>query len=128
MNTPIDPLRATLRELERELAQGPPLDAETRDLLERAIRDIERSLRSASHSDRASQPNAARSDGCEPGTMPDRRPERAEGPDRSSDEGSEPVDAHGTRLREAIERFETSHPTLTAVLGRLVDALGQMGI
>lgn len=32
------------------------------------------------------------------------------------------------RLSTAMERFETSHPTLTAVLGRLVDTLAQMGI
>ncbi len=31
-------------------------------------------------------------------------------------------------LKDAIERFETSHPTLTGILSRLVDALGQMGI
>ena len=32
------------------------------------------------------------------------------------------------RLRDAIDQFETSHPTLTGVLSRLVDTLGQMGI
>lgn len=31
-------------------------------------------------------------------------------------------------LKAAIERFETSHPTLTGILSRLVDALAQMGI
>jgi phosphoglycerate-specific signal transduction histidine kinase len=32
------------------------------------------------------------------------------------------------RLRESVERFESIHPSLTAVLGRLIDGLGQMGI
>jgi len=32
------------------------------------------------------------------------------------------------RLQEAVERFESTHPSLTAVLGRLIDGLAQMGI
>ncbi len=32
------------------------------------------------------------------------------------------------RLSSTIERFEASHPTLTGVLSRLVDLLGQLGI
>jgi chromosome segregation ATPase len=32
------------------------------------------------------------------------------------------------RLQEAIGRFESTHPSLTAVLGRLIDGLAQMGI
>jgi methylaspartate ammonia-lyase len=32
------------------------------------------------------------------------------------------------RLTESVEQFEVSHPTLTSVLGRLIDMLGQMGI
>jgi phosphoglycerate-specific signal transduction histidine kinase len=32
------------------------------------------------------------------------------------------------RLRESVERFESTHPSLTAVLGRLIDGLAQMGI
>jgi hypothetical protein len=31
-------------------------------------------------------------------------------------------------LRDAIERFEISHPTLTGILGRMIDALAQLGI
>lgn len=33
-----------------------------------------------------------------------------------------------TRLGEAVSGFESSHPTLHAVVGRIVDVLGQMGI
>jgi hypothetical protein len=32
------------------------------------------------------------------------------------------------RLRESVARFESTHPSLTAVLGRLIDGLVQMGI
>jgi hypothetical protein len=32
------------------------------------------------------------------------------------------------RLSEAAEQFETSHPTLSAMLGSAIDALGRMGI
>lgn len=33
-----------------------------------------------------------------------------------------------TRLREAAEQFEASHPTLFGIVSRTIDALGQMGI
>ncbi len=32
------------------------------------------------------------------------------------------------RLKETTEDFEVSHPTLASLVGRVVDALGQMGI
>jgi len=32
------------------------------------------------------------------------------------------------RLQESVERFESTHPSLTAILGRLIDGLAQMGI
>ena len=31
-------------------------------------------------------------------------------------------------LSSYVERFETSHPTLTMILGRIMDTLGKMGI
>ena len=34
----------------------------------------------------------------------------------------------GERLRAATERFEESHPSLTAVVGRLADMLSNVGI
>jgi predicted RNase H-like nuclease (RuvC/YqgF family) len=33
-----------------------------------------------------------------------------------------------TKLQEAAEGFESSHPTLFGIVGRTVNALGQMGI
>jgi predicted molibdopterin-dependent oxidoreductase YjgC len=38
------------------------------------------------------------------------------------------IDALGSRLREAIERFEETHPALTAAVNRVADALARMGI
>jgi predicted component of type VI protein secretion system len=32
------------------------------------------------------------------------------------------------RLREAVDRFEGEHPTLSEAAGRVIDALAQMGI
>jgi hypothetical protein len=32
------------------------------------------------------------------------------------------------RLREVVEEFEESHPTLTEAAGRVIDALAKMGI
>lgn len=33
-----------------------------------------------------------------------------------------------SRLQDAAEQFETSHPTLFGIISRTIDALGQMGI
>ncbi len=32
------------------------------------------------------------------------------------------------RLQEAADQFESAHPTLTGIVSRAIDALGQMGI
>ncbi len=37
-------------------------------------------------------------------------------------------DSLATRLQEAAEGFESSHPNLFGIVGRTIDALGQMGI
>jgi len=37
-------------------------------------------------------------------------------------------DTLGERLRTATERFEESHPSLTAIVGRLADMLSGVGI
>jgi len=46
--------------------------------------------------------------------------------------GSEASDSttrpHQGRLREAMQRFEVTHPELTAVMARVVDSLSNMGI
>ena len=42
--------------------------------------------------------------------------------------GADAIEALGARLREAIERFEESHPALTAAVNGVADALARMGI
>jgi hypothetical protein len=37
-------------------------------------------------------------------------------------------DTLAARLTAAAERFESSHPTLFGIVGRIVNALGQLGI
>ena len=44
------------------------------------------------------------------------------------DEAAPPADADAGTLRERIVEFEASHPNLAAVMNRLIDMLGQMGI
>jgi len=44
------------------------------------------------------------------------------------DEGDEQPEGIVDRLREAVEDFEESHPTLAEAAGRVIDALARMGI
>ena len=46
-------------------------------------------------------------------------------PDDAGDIQREPL---VDRLGSAAQQFETSHPTLTGIIGRLIDGLAQMGI
>jgi len=46
-------------------------------------------------------------------------------PDRTEPEA---LEALATNLREAIERFEETHPALTAAVNRIADALARLGI
>ena len=84
-------LQATLKELEEELASLDTLDAETRQMLEDAAREIHEKLDK---------------NGIRP----------------------QPSDSVANRLRDAIDSFESSHPTLTGILSRITDALAQLGI
>lgn len=50
---------------------------------------------------------------------------------RASDETAPDADEESSlieRLSETARHFEEEHPTLSAVVGRMVDGLGQMGI
>lgn len=91
-------LRATLRELEEELAGIETLDDETRAELELAQHEIEAALQARSDAGGANHPPAAAS--------------------------NSPVD----RLREATRDFEADHPNLTAIVQRTIDGLSQLGI
>jgi hypothetical protein len=46
----------------------------------------------------------------------------------SSERGGEQHESLAERLGHAIDRFEESHPTLTANLARLADALGRTAV
>ena len=45
-----------------------------------------------------------------------------------SEEAGAPHESLADRLRSAAEHFEESHPTLTAAVGRIADALSAIGI
>lgn len=87
-------LRETLAELEAELRESGPLDAELRERLERAIADARQAL--------------ARAERERPG----------------------PDDHHGLidHLTDSMRRFEADHPKLSVAVGRVVDALSNLGI
>ena len=95
-------LQATVRDLERELAQSGPLDNESRDLLEQAAREI-RSKLDADNACGAQQPQGA----------------LLEAP---------PPDSLVERVNTAARRFESTHPTLSGILERIADGLAQLGI
>lgn len=44
------------------------------------------------------------------------------------EEGEEQPEGLVDRLRDAVEDFEESHPTLAEAAGRVIDALARMGI
>lgn len=44
------------------------------------------------------------------------------------DSGTLAAESLTERLRDAEQRFEASHPTLSGIVLRMIDALGQMGI
>lgn len=92
MSEQIEKLRATVQELEAELASLDSVDEETREVLAQAMAEISDTLR------------------------------RQESPTAEEHQGL------AARLQDAAEEFESSHPTLAGILGRLVNSLGQMGI
>ena len=57
--------------------------------------------------------------------MPD---QSNESPTTEPDKGEEPPEAVLGRLRDTMDHFEQTHPDVTRVLGRVVDALSNMGI
>ncbi|MCA9123465.1 MAG: DUF4404 family protein [Planctomycetaceae bacterium] len=86
----IEKLRATVTELEVELASLSELDAPTRALLEEAVGELQATL--------SKQPVE-----IEPQSLTE-------------------------QLTEAAKAFEHSHPTLSGIVHRTIDALAQMGI
>ena len=48
--------------------------------------------------------------------------------DEGGDEGAHQYGRIGERLRETIEHLEASHPSVTMLMGQMIDALAKMGI
>jgi CII-binding regulator of phage lambda lysogenization HflD len=48
--------------------------------------------------------------------------------DRDGEEAPDWPASLGDRLRESLEHFGESHPTVTSTVGRVIDALSSMGI
>ena len=46
----------------------------------------------------------------------------------AEDDAAAPPPDPGEAVADLIDRFETSHPTLTMTLGRIMDALNKLGI
>jgi hypothetical protein len=88
----IEKLKATIHELERELASLDSVDQETRDRLASALAEISDALR------------------------------------RKDSAAIERHESLVEKLQEAAEEFESSHPNIAGILGRMVNVLGQMGI
>jgi hypothetical protein len=101
----IEKLKSVVRELENELRALPAVDEQASEVLQEALREIQSVLLS-----RQGGPAAAAADSPI---------EQAE---------SEEAESVMDRLRHAAHQFEGSHPTLTGLLSRLIDGLGQMGI
>ena len=96
-------LRELLARLQQQLgARGRSLDVESRQLLNTAMRDIERVL--------------------------DRGDRVMDGADQALDDASAAAAAHSPRLESLAVRFEAGHPAIAETLRALIDALVKAGI
>ena len=102
----IEKLKAIVRELEDELRDLAAVDDQAAELLHEAIREIQ-AVSQARERDNSAAAAAELLDEDLPSDSP------------------ESVIA---RLQLAAHQYENSHPTLTGILSRLIDGLGQMGI
>ncbi|MEY4176922.1 MAG: hypothetical protein RLY70_496 [Planctomycetota bacterium] len=94
-------LRATVRELERELSAAHHLDAESRQLLSQAASEIHEVLQR--HDGEKAAVEAASAAPVGSGSLVE-------------------------RMNDAARRFEASHPLLSGILEQIAESLGQMGI
>ena len=102
-------LRGTLDELRDELERVERVDPDVQRLLETAVQEIREVL-----------------DTTTKGTdVP-----ATKGPNTIASPDAAAVDDESLvgRLGEAARHFEESHPTLSGILGSMIDALGRMGI
>jgi predicted ribosome quality control (RQC) complex YloA/Tae2 family protein len=104
----IEKLKEIVRELEDELHELSAVDEQAAELLQEAVREIQTVLQSRQLDARSAV---------------EREPEPLD-EDLQPDASESVID----RLNRAAHQFENSHPTLTGILSRLIDGLGQMGI
>jgi len=95
-------LQALLARVHERLNEAGSVDSGSRELLSQVMADIERALQQGGRS----QGNA----------------------DAGSSAIAAAVEAHTPRLEALAVQFEADHPSLSALLNRLVDLLGKAGI
>lgn len=101
---PRQQLRESIRHLREELASGDPLSRDERERLERVLGEVSNVLAGEGAGEGAGEP--AESD--------------------ESEESWSGLDLDD--LSSLVDRFEDTHPNLSVVLGRIADALSQLGI
>ncbi|MFW6168991.1 MAG: DUF4404 family protein [Planctomycetota bacterium] len=87
----IEKLREIVKQLETELDSLDPLDAESRQVLEEALKELRSAL-------------------------------------GQTDTASLQSESLFQRLRDAEEHFQVSHPTISGLVLRMINGLGQLGI
>lgn len=102
----IEKLKEIVRELEDELHELSAVDEQAAELLQEAVREIQTVLQSRQLDARSAVERESLDEDLQP------------------DASETVID----RLNRAAHQFENSHPTLTGILSRLIDGLGQMGI
>ncbi len=100
-------LRGTLARLHQQLRSSPDVGADTRAQLQAILQDIHALL----------EPNSAQSSGIS---------QTATGVSTAS--AARGRDSLVGRLSNAEREFEATHPSLAALVGSVIDALGKMGI
>jgi hypothetical protein len=112
----IEKLKALVRELEDELHDLAAVDDQAAELLQEAIREIQNVLQPREYDDSAAARSGSATEGqADPELLDENLP-------------SDTPESVIERLQLAAHQFENSHPTLTGILSRLIDGLGQMGI
>ncbi len=107
MSEDLRKLRETIGELRSELNAMDDIDGEAEALLKNAVDDIESTLeRHEAEETTAEETTDANS------------------PESIDDEEPSVVD----RLTDAAQEYEESHPTLSGIIGSIIDTLSRMGI
>ena len=106
MSEQIEKLRAVVRELEKELHELDDVDEQSSEVLQEALQEIQAVLRLRQREVQAVEAGERPAEQIPPQTS------------RSLMD----------QLKQSAREFEGSHPTVSGILIRLIDGLGQMGI